>query len=130
MAGFIPQHNSVNGPRRGLRRGDSAVGIFHKVEINTCGFIKIKMYTSEVFMAAPSSLISVRVPTDVAHRLEKLSQSVDRSKSYLAAEAIEEYLDLHEWQVQAIQNGLQEIEQGDVVNFVDVKKDLGLLDEN
>jgi len=88
------------------------------------------MYTNEVFMATPSSLISVRVPTDVAHRLEKLSQSVDRSKSYLAAEAIEEYLDLHEWQVQAIQNGLREVEQGDVVNFVDVKKDLGLLDEN
>jgi predicted transcriptional regulator len=88
------------------------------------------MYTSEVFMATESSLISVRVPSDVAHRLEKLSQSVDRSKSYLAAEAIEEYLDLHEWQVQAIQNGLQEIEQGDVVNFVDVKKDLGFLDEN
>jgi hypothetical protein len=32
LAGFIPQHNSVNGPR-GLRRGDSAVGIFHKVEL-------------------------------------------------------------------------------------------------
>jgi len=88
------------------------------------------MYTSEEFMATQSSLISVRVPTDVAHRLEKLSQSVDRSKSYLAAEAIEEYLDLHEWQIQAIQDGLQEIEQGDVINFVDVKKDLGLLDEN
>lgn len=88
------------------------------------------MYTSEVFMATPSSLISVRVPTDVAQRLENLSKSVDRSKSYLAAEAIEEYLDLHEWQVQAIQAGLQEVEQGDVVSFVDVKKDLGLLDEN
>ena len=81
-------------------------------------------------MPTPSSLISVRVPTEVAQRLEKLSQSVDRSKSYLAAEAIEEYLDLHEWQVQAIQSGLQEIEKGDVVDFIDVKKDLGLLDEN
>ena len=88
------------------------------------------MYTREAFMATPSALISVRVPTAVAQRLEKLSQSVDRSKSYLAAEAIEEYLDLHEWQVQAIQSGLQEIEQGDVINFVDVKKDLGLLDED
>ena len=88
------------------------------------------MYTSEAHMATPSSLISVRVPTDIAQRLEKLSQSVDRSKSYLAAEAIEEYLDLHEWQVQAIQAGLQEVEQADVINFVDVKKDLGLLDEN
>lgn len=88
------------------------------------------MYTSEVYMATPSSLISVRVPTDIAQRLEKLSQSVDRSKSYLAAEAIEEYLDLHEWQVQAIQDGLQEIEQGKTVDLLDVKKDLGLLDEN
>ena len=81
-------------------------------------------------MATRSSLISVRVPTDIAQRLEKLSQSVDRSKSYLAAEAIEEYLDLHEWQVQAIQDGLQEIEQGKTVDLLDVKKDLGLLDEN
>lgn len=88
------------------------------------------MYTCEAFMATPSALISVRVPTAVAQRLEKLSQSVDRSKSYLAAEAIEEYLDLHEWQVQAIQSGLQEIEQDDVINFIDVKKDLGLLDED
>jgi RHH-type rel operon transcriptional repressor/antitoxin RelB len=81
-------------------------------------------------MATSSSLISVRVPTEVAQRLEKLSQSVDRSKSYLAAEAIEEYLDLHEWQIQAIQDGLHEVEQGHVVNLIDVKKDLGLLDEN
>jgi predicted transcriptional regulator len=88
------------------------------------------MYTYEAFMATPSSLISVRVPTDIAQRLEKLSQSVDRSKSYLAAEAIEEYLDLHEWQVQAIQDGLQEIQQGKTIDLLDVKKDLGLLDEN
>lgn len=81
-------------------------------------------------MATSSALISVRVPVAVAQRLEQLSQSVDRSKSYLAAEAIEEYLDIHEWQVQAIQSGLQEIEQGDVVNFIDVKNDLGLLDED
>ena len=81
-------------------------------------------------MAISSSLISVRVPAEVAQRLEKLSQSVDRSKSYLAAEAIEEYLDLHEWQVKAIQDGLREIEQNEVVNFTDVKKDLGLLDEH
>ena len=88
------------------------------------------MYTCEELMPTPSSLISVRVPTEVALRLEKLSQSVDRSKSYLAAEAIEEYLDLHEWQVQAIQSGLQEIEKGEVVDFIGVKKNLGLLDEN
>ena len=79
-------------------------------------------------MAISSALISVRVPAAVGQRLENLAKSVERSKSYLAAEAIEEYLDIHEWQVEAIQDGLQEIEQSAVVDFVDVKKSLGLLD--
>lgn len=73
-------------------------------------------------MATPSSLISVRVPLIIAERLEKLAKSVDRSKSYLAAEAIEEYLDIHEWQVQAIHEGLQQIEQNNVLDFSEVKK--------
>ncbi len=73
-------------------------------------------------MATSSSLISVRVPANIAERLEKLAKSVDRSKSYIAAEAIEEYLDIHEWQVQAIQDGLEEINQENVSDFSDVKK--------
>ncbi len=73
-------------------------------------------------MAAVSTLISVRVPTTIADRLESLAKTVDRSKSYLAAEAIEEYLAIHEWQVQAIQAGLQEIEQGTVIDFTEIKK--------
>jgi predicted transcriptional regulator len=79
-------------------------------------------------MAASSALISVRVSSAIAERLENLARSVERSKSYLAAEAIEEYLDIHEWQVQAIQAGLDEIEQGMVVDFMDLKKDLGMSD--
>ncbi|MBA2656758.1 MAG: ribbon-helix-helix protein, CopG family [Tatlockia sp.] len=73
-------------------------------------------------MATSSSLISVRVPINIADRLEKLAKSVDRSKSYIAAEAIEEYLDIHEWQVQAIQEGLDEIDQENVTDFSVVKK--------
>jgi predicted transcriptional regulator len=75
---------------------------------------------------ATTSLISVRVPPAIAERLDHLSKTLERSKSWLAAEAIEEYLDLHEWQVQAIHEGLKEIEQGQVVDFYDVKKELGI----
>ena len=76
-------------------------------------------------MASASALISVRVSPEIADRLEQLAKSVDRSKSYLAAEAIEEYLDIHEWQVKAIHEGLIEIEQGAVIDFKDVKEQLG-----
>lgn len=80
------------------------------------------MYTKDLLMNTSSTLISVRVPSEVANRLENLAKAVDRSKSYLAAEAIEEYLALHEWQIQAIQAGLEEIKQGKVVDFAEVKQ--------
>lgn len=79
-------------------------------------------------MPTSSALISIRVPIKIAKRLEILSKSIERSKSYIAAEAIEDYLDLHEWQIKAIQEGLQEIEQDQVIDFLKVKKNLGLLD--
>lgn len=73
-------------------------------------------------MNTSSIILSVRVPVEIASRLEKLAEAVDCPRSYLAAEGIEEYLMLHEWQVQTIQAGLKEIKQGEVINFSEVKQ--------
>ncbi len=70
----------------------------------------------------PSSLISVRVKPEVAERLKALSQIMHRSSSFLAAEALEEYLDIHEWQIQAIQEGLNAADRQEVVDFESIKK--------
>ena len=67
-------------------------------------------------------VVTVRVKPEVATRLEKLAESMDRSKSYLAAEAIEEYLEIHEWQVQAIQKGIAAADRGETVSFEEIKK--------
>ncbi len=72
-------------------------------------------------MQTQTTLISVRVRPELSARLEKLAVSVDRSKSYLAAEAIEDYLDLHEWQIQAIEEGIVAVDQGDTVSFESIK---------
>lgn len=69
-----------------------------------------------------STLVTVRVKPEVAARLEKLAESMDRSKSYLAAEAIEEYLEIHEWQVQAIQEGIAAADRGEIISFEETKK--------
>lgn len=69
-----------------------------------------------------STLVTVRVRPEVAARLEKLAELMDRSKSYLAAEAIEEYLDIHEWQIQAIKEGITAAEHGETVSFDEIKK--------
>lgn len=63
-------------------------------------------------------LISARVPEEVAQRLEALASETHRSKSYLAAQAIEEFVDLQEWQVAAIKEGMAAAERGEVKSHV------------
>ena len=63
-----------------------------------------------------STLVSARIPGELAKRLEILAQEMHRSKSFLAAQAIEEFVDLQEWHVNAIKDGIAAVERGDVVS--------------
>jgi RHH-type rel operon transcriptional repressor/antitoxin RelB len=71
------------------------------------------MFTESVMKKA--SLISVRMPEDLAARLESLAKATDRSKSYLATLAIEEFVALQEWQIQAIKEGISDADAGRMV---------------
>src|SRR6266404_2982927 len=53
-----------------------------------------------------STTFTLRVEADVKKRLEKLARSTGRSRSFLAAEALSEYLDVNEWQVAGIRKAL------------------------
>jgi RHH-type transcriptional regulator, rel operon repressor / antitoxin RelB len=77
----------------------------------------------EYFMAK-TALMSVRMPEGLAERLENLAKATERSKSYLAALAIEEFVAVQEWQVQAIQEGVSEAEAGKVVGRDEALKEL------
>ena len=60
-----------------------------------------------------STTLSVRVEPEVKARLDALADATQRSRSFLAAEAIREYVEIKEWQLQEIQNGLAEADAGD-----------------
>jgi RHH-type transcriptional regulator, rel operon repressor / antitoxin RelB len=62
-----------------------------------------------------ASILSLRMPESLAERLENLAKATDRSKSYLATMAIEEFIAIQEWQVQAIKEGIAEAKTGKVV---------------
>jgi RHH-type transcriptional regulator, rel operon repressor / antitoxin RelB len=70
------------------------------------------------------SLLSVRMPEELAGRLTNLAKATDRSKSYLAALAIEEFISTQEWQVQAIKEGIADAEAGRVVSHDEAIKEL------
>ncbi len=69
-----------------------------------------------------TTTLTVRVTPNTAERLEKLAQATKRSKSFLAAEAIEEYLALEEWHVQAILEGIAADERGETLKLEDIRR--------
>ena len=68
-----------------------------------------------------STTITVRLDKAVKKRLETAAARVRRSKSFLAAEAIEEYLAIQDWQVEAIKQGIAAADRGEAVAHDRVK---------
>ncbi len=60
-----------------------------------------------------STTFTVRVDPAVKKRLERLAKSTGRSRSFLAAEAINEYLDVNEWQVAGIRRAIASLDRGE-----------------
>ena len=69
-----------------------------------------------------STTVSVRIDQASKKRLEKLAKSTGRSRSFLAAEAINDYLDLNEWQVAGIQKAVASLDRGEGVPNERVKE--------
>jgi RHH-type transcriptional regulator, rel operon repressor / antitoxin RelB len=68
-----------------------------------------------------STTFTVRVDAAAKKRLEKLAKSTGRSRSFLAAEAINEYLDVNEWQVAGIKRAIESLDRGAGVPHEQVK---------
>jgi len=56
--------------------------------------------------------LSIRIDTGTKKRLEVLSKRSNRSKSFLAAEAIARYVESEEWQLGEIYAGLADLDAG------------------
>jgi len=69
----------------------------------------------------PSTTFTVRVEPEVKKRLEKLAKSTGRTRSFLAAEALNEYLDVNEWQVAGVKRAIASLDRGEGVPHQEVK---------
>ena len=68
-----------------------------------------------------STTFTVRVDTGVKKRLERLAKSTGRTRSFLAAEAIAEYLEINEWQVAGIKRAMASLDRGEGIPNDSVK---------
>jgi RHH-type rel operon transcriptional repressor/antitoxin RelB len=63
--------------------------------------------------AMDTAILTLRVPVEIKQQLDKLADATHRSKSWLAGEAIRQYLDLEAWQIGEIKQALVEADAGD-----------------
>ena len=55
-----------------------------------------------------STTMTIRLEPELKSRLDKLSAATHRSKSFLAAEAVREFVEINEWQIEEIKNSIRE----------------------
>lgn len=63
-----------------------------------------------------TSVLTLRVSNKTKSMLDKLAEATQRTKSFLAAEAIERYLEVEVWQVREIQTALKEADKKDFIS--------------
>jgi RHH-type rel operon transcriptional repressor/antitoxin RelB len=56
--------------------------------------------------------VTVRLDAQTRKRLDKLAKATERSRTALAVEAIKQFIELNEWRVAAIEEGVREAQAG------------------
>ncbi len=59
-----------------------------------------------------SEVLTIRVNSELKSRLDQLGKTLHRSKSYIAEQAIRQYVDENAWQIEELTQAEKEIRQG------------------
>ena len=71
---------------------------------------------------AESAVLTLRLDAKLKKQLDRLSKSMSRSRSFVAAQAIQEYVSVNEWQINEIKKGLAEADAGDFATDEEVQR--------
>lgn len=69
-----------------------------------------------------STTMTIRLEPELKQRLDQLAEATHRSKSFLAAEALRDFIEINEWQIQEITDAIEEADNGDFASDAEVNK--------
>lgn len=69
-----------------------------------------------------SSVLTLRLDPRLKRKLDRLSSAMNRSRSFVAAEAIREYVALNDWQIAEIKKGIAEADRGEFASEAAVEE--------
>jgi RHH-type rel operon transcriptional repressor/antitoxin RelB len=68
-----------------------------------------------------SEPVTLRLEPGIRKRLDQLAKATERSRAALAAEAVRQFVELNEWQIAAIQEGVRDAESGRFIDHARLK---------
>ncbi len=69
-----------------------------------------------------NAVMTLRLEPQLRRQLDHLAKVQRRSRSFVAAEAIREYVAVNAWQIEEIQKGLDEADRGDFASPEQVRR--------
>ena len=75
-----------------------------------------------VYIMGESSVLTLRLDAKLKNQLDRLSKAMSRSRSFVAAQAIQEFVTVNEWQINEIKNGIAEADAGDFASDKEVQQ--------
>ncbi|MEP7354310.1 MAG: CopG family transcriptional regulator [Acidobacteriota bacterium] len=75
----------------------------------------------------PREAVTVRLEPKTRQTLDDIATALDRDRSQVINDALAAYIDVHQWQVAHIKQGLREADAGKFVSGAEVERTLARL---
>ena len=69
------------------------------------------------------STVTARIPEDTAAKLNDLAKATNRSKSFIVANALEQFLEEQTWQVARINESIAQADAGEFATEAEIKEE-------
>lgn len=66
--------------------------------------------------------VSIRMDEGMLQAIDEIAKSLDRDRNSLINEAIKNYLEMHQWQIEQVRRGVADAEAGRTLSHEQVKK--------
>jgi RHH-type rel operon transcriptional repressor/antitoxin RelB len=77
-----------------------------------------------VYIMAKSSVLTLRLDAKLKNQLDRLSKAMNRSRSFVAAQAIQEFVTVNEWQIAEIKKAIASADRGEFASEKQVQQTL------
>jgi predicted transcriptional regulator len=68
-----------------------------------------------------TAAFTIRLDDEMLAKLDALAADTDRSRNWIAAKAIQDYVELNAWQIQRIKEGIAEADRGEFATDEEVE---------